>query len=173
MALPAAAANEPVAGAIVRKETDMTPKASFNPGNMTDIMPSLDEKPKEKEPEIYFTADEMETDEVNSIIKARGNVIVTRGKMELVCDELWYDQKKDIVVAEGNAVLTEADGSVLYTDKITLSEKMKRADVNKVKVIMRDGSRIWADTFVKKTRCLCVISICPVPPCARPSPFLC
>ena len=78
-------------------------------------------------------------------------MIVTRGNMELVCDRLWYDQKKDIIVAEGNAILTEADGSVLYTDRIMLSERMKRADVNKVKVIMRDESRIWADTFVKKT----------------------
>ncbi len=149
--LPVLAANEPYAGAIVRKDPVATPKTSFEPGNMTDILPSLNEKPKEKEQEIYFTANEMETDEVNSIIMARGNVVVIRGSMELVCDELWYDQKRDIVVAEGNAVLTEADGSVLYTDKITLSEKMKRADVNKVKVIMRDGSRVWADTFVKKT----------------------
>ncbi len=149
----ARAANEPYAGAIVRKENKVTPNATFSPGNMTDIMPSFDSKPKkaQKEPEIYFSADEMETDEVNSIITARGNVVVTRGKLELVCDELWYDQKKDIIVAEGNAVLTEADGSVLYTDKITLSEKMKRADVNRVKVIMRDESQIWADTFVKKT----------------------
>ena len=38
--LPAAmAANEPVAGAIVRKDPTKTPKAEFSPGNMTDIMP--------------------------------------------------------------------------------------------------------------------------------------
>ena len=151
LAFPLQAANEPEAGAIVRKDTEVTPKAEFSPGNMTDIMPSLSENKKEEEPEIYFSADEMETDEANAVITAGGNVIVTRGNMELVCDRLWYDQKKDIIVAEGNAILTEADGSVLYTDRITLSERMKRADVNKVKVIMRDESRIWADTFVKKT----------------------
>ena len=151
LAFPLQAANEPEAGAIVRKDTEVTPKAEFSPGNMTDIMPSLSENKKEEEPEIYFSADEMETDEANAVITAVGNVIVTRGNMELVCDRLWYDQKKDIIVAEGNAILTEADGSVLYTDRIMLSERMKRADVNKVKVIMRDESRIWADTFVKKT----------------------
>lgn len=144
LAFPLQAANEPEAGAIVRKDTEVTPKAEFSPGNMTDIMPSLSENKKEEEPEIYFSADEMETDEANAVITAVGNVIVTRGNMELVCDRLWYDQKKDIIVAEGNAILTEADGSVLYTDRITLSERMKRADVNKVKVIMRDESPIWA-----------------------------
>ena len=124
------AANEPVAGAFVRKESNVAPKAEFSPGNMTDIMPSFEndkssdsnqKEQNEPEQEIFFSADEMETDEANSIITAYGNVVVTRGNLELICDKLWYDQKKDVIVAEGNAVLTEADGSVLYTDKITLS----------------------------------------------------
>lgn len=146
------AANEPYAGAIVRKENSYTPEATFNPGNMTDIMPTLAKKSKNKdEQEIYFSADEIETDEDMGIIEAKGNVVVTRGKMELTSDKLWYDQKGDRVVAKGNVVIKEEDGSLLYTDEVALSEKMKRADVNKVKVIMRDESRIWADTFIKKT----------------------
>lgn len=48
--------------------------------------------------------------------------------------------------------MTEADGSVLYTDRITLSERMKRADVNKVKVIMRDESRIGRIRLSKDQR---------------------
>ncbi len=150
--LPAAmAANEPVAGAIVRKDTTKTPKAEFSPGNMTDIMPTLEKKPqKDEEVEIYFSADELETNEATGVILAKGNVIVTRGQMELKSDRLWYEQPKDVIIAEGNVVLTEADGSVLYTDEIRLSDKMSRAEVNKVKVLMRDESRIWADTFIKK-----------------------
>lgn len=148
-AVEAQAVNEPYAGAIVRKDTAITPNAEFSPKNMTDIMPSV-KSSSEEEQEIFFSADEMETDEEKSIITAKGNVIVTRGKMELVCDKLWYNQKEDVIVAEGNAVLTEEDGSRLYTDRITLSEKMSRAVVNKVKVIMRDESRIWADYFEKK-----------------------
>jgi len=145
------AVNEPEAGAIVRKDKTMTPTAEFRPGNMTDIMPTLSEKKNPDEtPEIYFSADEMDADEENGIIEAKGRVVVTRGDMELTADRLWYDQKKDKIVAEGNAVLKEADGSVLYSDQIALSDRMKRAEVNKVKVIMRDESRIWADSFVKK-----------------------
>ena len=151
-AISAEAANEPYAGAIVRKDNAITPKADFRPGNMTDIMPSLNDKKKknEEKQEVYFSADELETDEDNEIIKANGNVEVIRGKMTLVSDTLWYDQKNDKVVAEGNVVVKDVDGSVLYTDSITLTDKMNRADVNKVKVIMRDESRIWADTFTKK-----------------------
>lgn len=93
LAFPLQAANEPEAGAIVRKDTEVTPKAEFSPGNMTDIMPSLSETKRRRAGNI-FSADEMETDEANAVITAVGNVIVTRGNMELVCDRLWYDQKK-------------------------------------------------------------------------------
>ena len=153
LAVSADAANEPYAGAIVHKENSYTPQADFNPGKMTEAVPGLGKKKQEpeEEQEIYFSADELETDEANSIIKASGDVIVTRGKLTLNTDTLWYDQKADRVVAKGNVIVKEADGSVLYTDEIALSQKMKRAEVNKVKVIMRDESRIWADSFVKKT----------------------
>ncbi len=142
----AMAINEPYAGAIVRKDTSYTPQAEFNPGNITDIMPGVNKE----EQEIYFSADEIETDQNEEMIVAKGNVIVTRGRLELNSDKIWYNQKSDVIVAEGNVVLKEEDGSVLYTDKVTLSQKMKRAEVEKVKVIMRDESRIWADKFVKK-----------------------
>lgn len=150
-AVCAHAANEPYAGAIMHKETSYTPQADFNPGNMTDIMPSVTKKNKsDEEQEIYFSADELEATESESVIEAKGNVIVTRGKMTLNADRIWYDQKRDVVVATGNVVVHDDDGSVLYTDEIALSKKMTRAEVNKVKVIMRDESRIWADSFVKK-----------------------
>ena len=144
--IDAMAINEPYAGAIVRKDTSYTPQAEFNPGNITDIMPGVNKE----EQEVYFSADEIETDQNEEMIVAKGNVIVTRGRLELNSDKIWYNQKSDVIVAEGNVVLKEEDGSVLYTDKVTLSQKMKRAEVEKVKVIMRDESRIWADKFVKK-----------------------
>lgn len=143
------AINEPYAGAIVRKNTDISPKTEFSPGNMTDIMPKI-KKDNVEAVDIYFSANELETDENDGVILAKGNVIVTRDKLELTADELWYDQKKDVIVAKGHAVLREEDGSVLYTDEIILSDKMSRAEINRVKVIMRDESRIWADKFVKK-----------------------
>lgn len=54
LAFPLQAANEPEAGAIVRKDTEVTPKAEFSPGNMTDIMPSLSETKKKKSRKYIF-----------------------------------------------------------------------------------------------------------------------
>lgn len=145
----AEAANEPYAGAILEKNNSVTPTAEFAPNNLTDIMPSLNKKAV-PDGEIYFSADALETDENEETITAIGNVVVQRDGMTLVADKLWYNQAQDRVVAKGNVVVTESDGSVLYTDEIALTEKMNRAEVNKVKVIMHDESRIWADKFVKK-----------------------
>ena len=138
--------NEPVAGAMVRKDNEMTPNAQFEPGNMTDILPNIKE-----EQEVNFTADEMVAHDDKGTIAARGNVVVTRGKLKLISDEILYNQKEDKLIAKGHVSLTDEDGSVLYTDEIQLSEKLKRADVDKVKVIMKDKSQIWADRFVKKS----------------------
>lgn len=55
LAFPLQAANEPEAGAIVRKDTEVTPKAEFSPGNMTDIMPSLSENKKKKSRKYIFS----------------------------------------------------------------------------------------------------------------------
>ena len=149
VATTADAANEPYAGVILDKSNSTTPKAEFAPNNITDIMPSLNKK-SVPDGEIYFSADELETDNDEETITAIGNVVVKRDDMTLVADKLWYNQAKDKVVAIGNVVVTEGDGSVLYTDEIALTEKMSRAEVNKVKVIMHDESQIWADKFIKK-----------------------
>ena len=149
MSFEADAYNEPYAGAIVRKDSEVSPKSDFRPGDITNIMPEV-KKDEDKEQEIYFSADEMEAIENEGVIVAKGNVIVTRDNLELTSDRLWYNQKEDVIKAQGNVILKEADGSVLYTDEITLSQKMNRAEIDKVKVIMRDESRILADKFVKK-----------------------
>ena len=117
-------ANEPVAGAIMRKDRAMTPQADFNPDNLTNAVPVIDVKKGNQE--IYFSADEMETNEKEAVIMATGKVEVIRGNLILNCDKLWYDQKKDQIVAQGNVVLKQEDGSVLYTDEITLSVSSSR-----------------------------------------------
>ena len=38
------AANEPIAGAVLKSDITVTPKADFNPANLTDIAPTLSGK---------------------------------------------------------------------------------------------------------------------------------
>lgn len=163
-AYSANAENTPVAGEIVKHEKK-APYAEVNPKrNMTDVF-NAEQAASEDEPDIFFTADELISHEKNGTIEALGDVEVHRLGLTLYADKLVYRQADDTMRAIGNVRMTEADGSVLYSDEIELSDKMNRAEINRLKVIMWDGTKIWADNFRKKTNDNKVMSRAIYTPC--------
>ena len=115
--------------------------------NITDVFST----PVQKETDIFFTADEMQNDSENNLITASGNVEIIREDLTLKADKVIYDQTADHVLAVGNVVLLDATGNVLFADQIDLREHMKRADVNNIKVVLRDKTRLAARSFHKKS----------------------
>ena len=141
-------ASEHVAGELLKKEEtqpyfDVEPKR-----NLTDIIPSSQQI--EEDPDIYFEADELINDDKNKTLEARGNVIIRRANMSLYADKLIYEQLTDSITAVGNIRLEEENGHVVYADEVNLADKMNRAEMNKIKVILSDETKIWADQFRKK-----------------------
>lgn len=149
IAFPANAQNEAVAGEVLKHEKSSPHVEIESKHNITDVFqPNAD---TDQEPDIYFTADELINRENEQIIEAVGNVEVRRLDLTLYTDRLIYRQTDDTMRAVGNVRITEADGSVVYSDEVELSDKMSRAEMNRLKVIMWDGTKIWADNFRKKT----------------------
>lgn len=147
-----AAKNEPVAGALLEQEKS-TPYAAVDMArNVTDVLPSSfkDNQAATDEPDIYFTADELISNEKEQMIEAVGDVEVRREDMTLWADRLIYRQATDTMQAVGNVKVKSTDGSVVYSDEVELSDKMSRAEMNKIKAILWDGTKIWADNFRKK-----------------------
>jgi len=145
-ALPSHA--EPVAGETSKHENS-TPFVSFNPTqNITDILHTSDKE--DKEPDIYFEADELTTNQKEKTIEAQGNVEVRREDLTLYADRLVYNQANDTITAYGNVELQEKDGARIYSDEVNLTEKLTQAEMTKIKVIMRDESKLWAEYFRKK-----------------------
>jgi len=139
-------AKQKVAGEPLKKETT-TPFAEVNPSqNITNII----ETPKKEDDEINFSADEMESDNFNGIVRASGNVEILYSTMKLNADTVEYNQKSDSVTASGNVRLTEESGSVVYADNIELSNHMSRAFMEKIKVEMIDGTKVFAKSFRKR-----------------------
>lgn len=139
-----------VAGEVVRQgKKDLTPKATLEPEkNLTDI---LTLQPKtEDEPDVYFDADELISKEKEKQIEAVGNVEVRREGLKVWADKMIYDQNKNTIVATGHVRMQDLTGSVVYADEIQMSDKMTYAEMNKIKAIMRDGSRVWAEHFHQK-----------------------
>lgn len=141
--------NQPVAGEIV-KEKKSTPRLAVEPKrNITDVLPSSSQNSNE-EPDIYFTADELVSNDKDKTLEALGKVVVKREGMTLYADRLIYRQNLDTITAYGNVRLEEPDGNVIFADQVELADKMSRAEMNKIKVIMRDQTKIWAESFRKK-----------------------
>ena len=138
--------SEPVAGEVI-KEEKVKPFVQVEPFNITEV---LQTPPADAEPNIYFNADELISNDKEKIIEALGNVVVKREGMTLYADKLVYRQTPDTITAIGNVRLEEENGNVIFADNVELSDKMSFAQMNKIKAILQDESKIWAEHFHKK-----------------------
>ena len=142
-----AADSRPQAGTILH-EKDTTPYASLDPQkNITDILNTPAEPVEEETTDIYFSADAMENNKDLQTITATGNVNIIRKNLTLVADKVVYNQKDDIVTAVGNVILVEKDGNVVFSDYVELTDKMTQGEMDNVKVIMADKTRVAARKF--------------------------
>lgn len=139
---------EPIAGEMQKKQ-EHEPFVSFEPTqNITDILHTTE--PQEQEPDIYFNADELQTNQKDQTIEAIGHVEIHREGLTLYADKLVYNQQQNTIFAYGNVLLTEPNGAQIYSDKVNLTDKLTNAEMNNIKVIMRDESKLWAEYFHKK-----------------------
>lgn len=137
------------AGEIQRKE-NKTPHAAMDVShNITNIQFAEDSN-IEGQNAINFSADELTNDEKNGLITAKGEVEIFYSGMRLQTDELVYDQNKDLVTAQGNVRLYSSDGSIVYSDKVELSEQMTTGEMQHIKVLLKDESHVFAESFKKK-----------------------
>lgn len=137
------------AGEIQRKE-QTSPHAAMNVShNITNIEFTEDSNIK-GDGAINFSADELVNDENTGLITAKGEVEINYNKMRLKTDKLVYDQNNDLVKAIGNVRLYTADGSVVYSDNVSLSEQMTVGEMHHIKVLLKDESKVFAESFRKK-----------------------
>lgn len=129
------------------EDTKPKAKAKLEPVyNITNVL----ETPKTETTDVYFSADSMENDSNNKIVTASGKVEIIREDLTLFADKVTYNQATEDIFAEGNVVLLEKNGNVLFADNINLTEKMQTADVENIKVILLDKTRLSARNFHKK-----------------------
>ncbi len=136
------------AGEIQRKETS-TPHADMElTNNITDI--KITKNKAENDEPVNFSAEELTTDEKSGLITATGDVEVIYNGMRLTTDKLQYNQHKDEIMAIGNVKLYSSDGSIVYSDKVLLAEKMTVGEMQHIKVLLKDESHVFAESFRQK-----------------------
>lgn len=130
------------------EQTKAKPKAKIEPQyNITNV---LETSSAGETTDIYFSADELQNDSADSVVTASGNVEIIRDDLTLKADKVVYNQETDHIAAEGNIILLEKSGNVIFADKIDLKEHMKSADVENIKVVLLDKTRLAARSFHKK-----------------------
>ena len=148
--LPALAVTE--AGEVIRQEKRTPDATLYVTNNFVDIGPTgtNDTSSDEGDEAIDFSADEMINDEEAQIVTAQGNVEVLYNGMRMTTDKIIYDQNADTLTAIGNVKMYTADGAVIDSDRVKLSDNMSVGAMNNVKVLMKDKSHVKAKYFVKK-----------------------
>lgn len=130
------------------EETKPQAKAKLEPTyNITNVLATSTTETTD----VYFSADSLENDSNNNLVTAEGNVEIIREDLTLRADKVVYNQNSEDIFAEGNVVLLEKSGNVLFADTINLTEKMQTADVENIKVILLDKTRLAARNFHKKS----------------------
>jgi len=94
--------------------------------------------------EVLLEADDVSYDADQGIVRAQGNVEIVVGTRILNADAVSYDQNADIVTADGNVSLLEADGTVLFADRVELADQLRNGSIRQFRALLSEDSRFAA-----------------------------
>jgi LPS-assembly protein len=106
--------------------------------------PAFAAEPAPANPPIVFSADEVVYDDVRQVVRASGDVEVSRVDRVLRADEIVYDRTGDTLTARGNVSLVGPEGDIAFADKATITGDLKDGIIKDLRLIFRDGSRLAA-----------------------------
>ncbi|HTN15065.1 MAG TPA: LPS assembly protein LptD [Sphingomonadaceae bacterium] len=96
--------------------------------------------------EVAFEANELGYDTDNEIVTASGNVIMRSGEQSVRADRVSWDRRANMITAFGNIRFVDADGNVLYTDTLTLSDDLRVGAMQNLLLALREGGRLAANS---------------------------
>jgi len=106
------------------------------------VAPFLIDAPAEGS--IGFEADSLGYNDGSDTVTASGNVVLRRGDQQLTADEVSWDRNTGVIVASGNIRLRDADGNVVYTDRLELTDELRAGAMENMLLVMEGGARLAA-----------------------------
>jgi LPS-assembly protein len=95
----------------------------------------------EKQP-VLLSADQVTFDEQQGLVTARGNVELSQNLRTMRADAITYNRRTKVVTATGNIRIVEPSGDILFADYAELTDDMRDAFVENLRVLMTDNARI-------------------------------
>jgi LPS-assembly protein len=99
---------------------------------------------KSKKDQMLVRATEMDYDYTNERVSAVGNVQIYYSGSTLEADRVIYDQKTKRLHAEGNVKLTEANGNIVYSQILDLSDDFRDGFVDSLRIDGPEQTRFAA-----------------------------
>jgi len=95
--------------------------------------------------DVAFEANTLEYNSESEIVTATGNVILRSQDQSVRADSVTWDRNANLITANGNIRFVDADGNVLYTDALTLTDDMKLGTMQNMLLALREGGRLAAE----------------------------
>lgn len=95
-----------------------------------------------EQPPVLLNADQVTFDEQQGIVTASGNVELSQGPRSVRADTITYNRKTKVVTASGNIRLVESSGDIVFADYAELTDDLRDAFVDNIRVLMTDNSRL-------------------------------
>jgi LPS-assembly protein len=89
-------------------------------------------------------ADEAIYDTQANVVTAQGHVEIANDEHILLADSVSYDQNTNIVTASGHVAMLEADGNVIFGNRVTLSKDMAEGVVEGFSALIGPNGRFVA-----------------------------
>lgn len=98
--------------------------------------------PRDQKQPVLLSADAVTFDEQQGIVTARGNVELSQSLRTVRADTITYNRNTKVVTATGNIRIVEPSGDVLFADYAELTDDMRDAFVENLRVLMTDNARM-------------------------------
>lgn len=110
---------------------------------------SAQQKPTDTSP-VLITADQVTYDRDLGVVVASGHVEVSQNDRVLTADTLTYNERRKTVAASGNVALLDPDGNVAFADYMEVSDDLKNAVIQNIRLLLADKSRMAAAQGTRK-----------------------
>lgn len=93
---------------------------------------------------INFEADGVSYDSDNEVVTATGNVFLRRGDQSMRADSVAWYRTTGQIIATGNIRFNDADGNVLYTPRMELTDELRAGAMEDMLMVFAQGGRLAA-----------------------------
>lgn len=122
--------------------------------------------PKNNNLPIILKAKQVQGDQINQEISAKGEVEIKRNSSVFFADDVLYKKKEKKFFANGNLRAKDLEIGNLYAKKGVLSDDFKEGEFLESKIFFNDGSYLFSKKIERKSESITILespifSICP------------